>query len=70
LIFKANLDVPITNLDMVKKKFAREIVAKAAMVENLEESRPSKVVAAQLDDVLEMCTRREMKRAKKKGKTG
>ncbi len=70
MIFKANLDVPITNLDMVKKKFAREIVAKAAMVENLEESRPSKVVAAQLDDVLEMCTRREMKRAKKKGKTG
>ncbi len=71
LIFKANLDVPIMNSNTLKKKFSR--LAKAAMVENFGESRPSKVATAQLDDVLEMCTRREfsfgkeMKRAKKKG---
>jgi len=76
LIFKANLgDVPIMNPDTLKKKFAQDMVAKAAMVENLGESRPSKVVAAQLDDALEMCTRmeffgKETKKAFKKGKTG
>ena len=51
------------------------MVAKAAMVENLGESRPSKMVAAQLDDALEMCTRmeffgKETKKALKKGKSG
>jgi hypothetical protein len=59
-IFKANLgDVPIMNPDTLKKKFAQDMVAKAALVENLGESRPSKGVAAQLDDALEMCTRME-----------
>jgi len=76
LIFKANLgDVPIMNPDTLKKKFAQDMVAKAAMVENLGESRPSKLVAAQLDDALEMCTRmeffgKETKKALKKGKSG
>jgi hypothetical protein len=76
LIFKANLgDVPIMNPDTLKKKFAQDMVAKAAMVENLGENRPSKVVAAQLDDALEMCTRmeffgKETKKALKKGKSG
>ncbi len=76
LIFKANLgDVPIMNPDTLKKKFAQDMVAKAAMVENLGESRPSKMVAAQLDDALEMCTRmeffgKETKKALKKGKSG
>ncbi len=76
LIFKSNLgDVPIMNPDTLKKKFTQDMVAKAAMVENLGESRPSKVVAAQLDDALEMCTRmeffgKETKKALKKGKTG
>jgi hypothetical protein len=76
LIFKANLgDVPIMNPDTLKKKFAQDMVAKAASVENLGESRTSKVVAAQLDDALEMCTRmeffgKETKKALKKGKSG
>jgi hypothetical protein len=76
LIFKANLgDVPIMNPDTLKKKFAQDMVAKAAMVENLGESRPSKTVAAQLDDAIEMCTRmeffgKETKKALKKGKSG
>jgi len=76
LIFKANLgDVPIMNPDTLKKKFAQDMVAKAAMVENLGESRPSRTVAAQLDDALEMCTRmeffgKETKKALKKGKSG
>jgi hypothetical protein len=76
LIFKSNLgDVPIMNPDTLKKKFAQDMVAKAAMVENLGETRPSKVVAAQLDDALEMCTRmeffgKETKKALKKGKSG
>jgi hypothetical protein len=76
LIFKANLgDVPIMNPDTLKKKFAQDMVAKAAMVENLGESRPSRMVAAQLDDALEMCTRmeffgKETKKALKKGKSG
>jgi hypothetical protein len=76
LIFKANLgDVPIMNPDTLKKKLAQDMVAKAAMVENLGESRPSKVVAAQLDDALEMCTKmeffgKETKKALKKGKSG
>jgi hypothetical protein len=56
-------------------KFAQDMVAKAAMVENLGESRPSKLVAAQLDDAIEMCTRmeffgKETKKALKKGKSG
>jgi hypothetical protein len=60
LIFKSNLgDVPIMNPDTLRKKFAQDMVAKAAMMENLGESRPSKLVAAQLDDALEMCTRME-----------
>jgi hypothetical protein len=76
LIFKANLgDVPIMNPDTLKKKLAQDMVAKAAVVESLGESRLSKAVVAQLEDALEMCTRteffgKETKKALKKGKSG
>jgi hypothetical protein len=76
LIFKTNMGtVPVLNPDTMKRKFAEDLAAKAALVEEADSGRPSPAVAAQLDDALEMVTKMEFfgkvtKKAKKKGKTG
>jgi hypothetical protein len=73
LIFKTNMGtVPVLNPDTMKRKFAEDLAAKAAAVEELDNGRPSPAVAAQLDDALEMVTKMEFfgkvtKKAKKKG---
>jgi hypothetical protein len=76
LIFKTNMGtVPVLNPDTMKRKFAEDLAAKAAAVEELDNGRPSPAVAAQLDDALEMVTKMEFfgkvtKKAKKKGNPG
>jgi hypothetical protein len=76
LIFKTNMGtVPVLNPDTMKRKFAEDLAAKGALVEEADSGRPSPAVAAQLDDALEMVTKMEFfgkvtKKAKKKGKTG
>jgi hypothetical protein len=73
LIFKTNMGtVPVLNPDTMKRKFAEDLAAKAAIVEEVDSGRPSPAVAAQLDDALEMVTKMEFfgkvtKKAKKKG---
>jgi hypothetical protein len=73
LIFKSNMGpVSIMNPDTMKKNFTLDLVAKAAAVEKMPAGRPSKDVASQLDDALEMVTKmdffgKETKKAKKKG---
>ncbi len=73
LIFKTNMGpVSIMNPDTMKKNFTLDLVAKAAALEKMPSGRPSKEVASQLDDALEMVTKmdffgKEMKKAKKKG---
>jgi hypothetical protein len=71
LIFKSNMGpVSIMNPDTMKKNFTLDLVAKAAAVEKMPAGRPSKDVASQLDDALEMVTKmdffgKETKKAKK-----
>jgi hypothetical protein len=75
LLFKTNMGtVPVLNPDTMKRKFAEDLAAKAALVEEADSGRPSPAVAAQLDDALEMVTKMEFfwkvtRKAKKKGKT-
>ncbi len=60
LVFKTNMrTVPVMNPETMRKKFSADMSAKAAVVENLGESRPSATVVAQLDDTLSMVTRME-----------
>jgi predicted metal-dependent hydrolase len=76
LIFKTNMGtVPVLNPDTMKRKFAEDLAAKAAAVEESDNGKPSPAVTAQLDDALEMVTRmeffgKETKKAMKKGRTG
>jgi hypothetical protein len=76
LIFKTNMGpVSIMNPDTMKRNFTLDLVAKAATVEKMPAGKPSKEVASQLDDALEMVTKmnffgKETKKAKKKGNTG
>jgi len=58
LFFKTDMGpVPVLNPDTMKRKFTESIAAKAAVVENKDDGRPSAGVAAQLDDALDMVTR-------------
>jgi hypothetical protein len=76
LIFKTNMGpVAIMNPETMRKNFSMDLAAKAAVVEDAPEGRPTAGVAAQLDDALGMVTKmeyfgKETKRAKKKGKDG
>jgi hypothetical protein len=73
LIFKTNMGtVPVMNPDTMKRKFTEDIAAKAALVEERADGRPSPEASAKLDDALEMVTKmdffgKETKKAKKRG---